>query len=157
MYSKRGLIDQAFAELGLASYVFDLEPAQVQQAAARLDQIAAIAQQSGLSFGYPNGEDDSVDVNTVLPIPLAVCAWLVLRLAITLAPSMGKTVQPSTVVGEAHAYNAVLTRFAKPIEQQMPETMPYGSGNKFQAAFGRRFYPRPTSPLTLDGSGEFQA
>ena len=40
-YSKRQFVEAAFAEVGLASYVFDLQPQDLEQALRRLDAMMA--------------------------------------------------------------------------------------------------------------------
>jgi hypothetical protein len=52
-YSKRQFISAAFEEIGLASYVFDLQPEQLQSAMRRLDAMMADWNGKGIRLGYP--------------------------------------------------------------------------------------------------------
>lgn len=52
-YSKRQFVAAAFEEIGLASYVFDLQPEQLQSALRRLDAMIADWNGKGIRLGYP--------------------------------------------------------------------------------------------------------
>jgi hypothetical protein len=52
-YTKRQFISAAFEEIGLASYVFDLQPEQLQSALRRLDAMMADWNAKGIRLGYP--------------------------------------------------------------------------------------------------------
>jgi hypothetical protein len=66
-WSKQDLIDQAFQQIGLAGYVFDLSPEQLQSALKTLDTMMATWNGRGIRLGYPipstangsKGDDDS--------------------------------------------------------------------------------------------------
>ena len=52
-YSKRQIVEQAFEELGLATYVFDMTPDQFDSALKRLDAMIAEWSIKGINLGYP--------------------------------------------------------------------------------------------------------
>ena len=52
-YTKRDIVEQAFEEIGLASYVFDLQPQQLESALRRLDAMMATWNAKGIRLGYP--------------------------------------------------------------------------------------------------------
>lgn len=52
-WTKRQFVTQAFEEIGLASYVFDLTPEQLDSALRRLDTMIASWNALGIRLGYP--------------------------------------------------------------------------------------------------------
>ena len=69
-YTKRQFISAAFEEIGLASYVFDLQPEQLESALRRLDAMMADWNAKGIRLGYPlpsSPQDSSLDEETLVP------------------------------------------------------------------------------------------
>lgn len=156
-WTKRQIITQAFEEIGLAAYVFDLTPEQLQSALNRLDSMMASWNAKGIRLGYPipsNPDDSDLDQQT--GVPDAANEAIYLNLGIRLAPGFGKTVAIETKASAKSSYDTLLSRVAYPIEQQLPGTMPMGAGNK-QWALNTTFMPSPTEPLLAgqDGPIEF--
>mgnify|MGYP003525752305 CR=1 FL=1 len=54
-WTKRQFVTQAFEEIGLAAYVFDLTPEQLQSALRRLDSMMASWNAKGIRLGYQIG------------------------------------------------------------------------------------------------------
>ena len=52
-YTKRQFVEAALTEIGLASYVFDLQPEQLEYARRRLDAMMADLNGKGLRLSYP--------------------------------------------------------------------------------------------------------
>lgn len=130
-YSKRQFVAAAFEEIGLASYVFDLQPEQLQSALRRLDAMMADWNGKGIRLGYPlpgSPQDSELDEPTL--VPDSANQAILTNLAIRLAPSFGKMVMPETKAVAKDSYNTLLQRATAPIPQQMPGTMPAGAGNK---------------------------
>ena len=55
-WTKREYIEQAFEEIGLASYVFDLTPEQLQSALRKLDAMLAEWNAKGLRLGLSTAQ-----------------------------------------------------------------------------------------------------
>ena len=143
-YTKRQLVDAAMAEIGLASYAFDLMPEQREGALRRLDSLMAEWNTRGLRLGYPvpdNPDDSDIDVDSNIPD----AAWeaVITNLALRLAPSYGKQVNVQTMVSARHSLNTILARAALPTEMKLP-SMPSGAGNK---AIENPFTPAPDNDL----------
>lgn len=143
-YTKRQLVDAAMAEIGLASYAFDLMPEQRESALRRLDSLMAEWNARGLRLGYPipdNPADSDIDVDSNIPD----AAWeaVITNLALRLAPSYGKQVNIETKVTARHSLNTILARAALPAEMKLP-SMPSGAGNK---AIDSPFTTEPSSDL----------
>jgi hypothetical protein len=69
-----------------------------------------------------------------------------------LPPGYGKAVSPDTKVSAKGAYNVLLQRAAFPLEQQLPDTMPLGQGNK-PWRWDNPFVNRPADPVDAGPDG----
>ena len=155
-YTKRQFVTAAFEEIGLADYVFDLSPEQLESALRRLDAMMMEWNAQGVRLGYPiasSPQDSDLDTETGTPDS----AWeaVITNLAIRIAPGYGKTVSPDTKVMAKNAYNILLQRAAFPLEKQLPETMPIGQGNK-PWRWDNPFVRQPYDPLDAGPDGPFE-
>ena len=69
-YTKRQFVTAALEEIGLASYVFDLQPEQLQSALRRLDALMAEWNGKGIRLGYPlpsSPQDSDLDEESNVP------------------------------------------------------------------------------------------
>ena len=155
-WTKRQLIEQAFEEAGLAAYVFDLSPEQLQSALRRLDSMMATWMEKGIILGYPipGSPNDSV-LSDASNIPDYAVETVYLNLAIRIAPAFGKATMPDTKASAKSALDALLVRFAFPNEQQFPVGTPAGAGAKSWRLNGNPFIADPVvSPITNGGNGQ---
>lgn len=157
-WTKRQFVVQAFEEIGLASYVFDLGPEQMESALRRLDSMMATWNSKGIRLGYPipsSPQDSNLDAETGVPDSANEAIYL--NLGIRLAPSFGKTVSADTKATAKMAYDNLLSSAAMPMEQQMPANMPAGAGNKPWRNTDNPFLTPPVDPLLAgqDGPIEF--
>jgi hypothetical protein len=130
-WTKRQFVEQAFDEIGLAGYVFDLQPQQIQSALRRLDTMMATWNAQGIRLAYPlpsSPQDSDLDQET--DVPDSAYEAIYTNLAIRIAPSFGKQVALEVKTSAKLAYNVLLQRATAPIEMQLPRTMPAGAGNK---------------------------
>jgi hypothetical protein len=140
-YSKRQFITAALSEIGLADYVFDLQPQDLESGLRRLDSMMAEWNAKGIRLGYPiPGSPQFSDIN----------------LAIRLAPSYGKQVMAETKVDAKNAYNTLLSRATLPAEQQLPGSMPAGAGNKPWRVYDDPFLRPPIDPVLAGQDGPIQ-
>lgn len=157
-YSKRQFVEAAFAEIGMAGYVFDLQPQDLDQALRRLDAMMAEWNGKGIRLGYPiPGSPQDSDINSPSEVPDSANEAIICNLGIRLAASYGKAVMPQTMMIGKQAYNTLLSRAATPAEQQLPSTMPAGAGTKPWRVYDNPFIRPPTDPVTAgqDGVLEF--
>jgi len=140
----------------MAEYVFDLQPEQLQSALNRLDAMLAEWNAKGLRLGYslPSSPQDS-DLDEPTFTPDSAWEAIITNLAIRIAPGYGKAVSPDTKVTAKAAYNTLLQRAAFPLEQQLPETMPTGQGNK-PWRWDNPFVPRPVDPVDAGPDGPIE-
>ena len=157
-WTKRQFIEAAFEEIGLAAYVFDLQPEQLESALRRLDSMLATWNAKGIRLGYPlPSTPGSSDLDEDSNVPDSANQAIILNLAIQLAPSFGKSIAPDTKLGAKDAYRGLLNISTRPVEMQLPGTMPSGAGNKSWQSNGDPFVYDPTDPLLAgeDGPIEF--
>jgi|APFre7841882590_1041340.scaffolds.fasta_scaffold00981_6 hypothetical protein len=155
-YTKRQFVEEAFAEIGMASYTFDLSPQQLDACLRRLDTMMATWNARGIRLGYPlpsNPEDSDLDTDT--QVPDSANEAIVANLAIRIAPQYGKTVSLDTRTTAKQAYDTLLARAAFPPEQQFPRTLPMGAGQK-PWRFDDPFMPAPTNPVLTGQEGPLE-
>lgn len=149
-WTKRQYVTAALGELGLASYVFDLQADQIEEAVRRLDSMMAEWNARGIRLGYPLPADpESTDVDADAGTPDSAHEAVITNLAIRLAPSYGKQVAAETKTTARHGLNTLMARAAMPSEMQLPSTLPSGAGNK-----GRTYTQEPEDPLAVGPDGE---
>lgn len=130
-WTKKQIIEQAFEEIGLASYIFDLTPDQLDSALRRLDLMVASWQAKNIQIGYPLPvAPENSNIDDPIETSLTNNEALVLNLAVRLAPSYGKVVSPDTKATAKTLYDQLLIEAAAPYEQQFPRTLPLGAGFK---------------------------
>ncbi len=157
-WTKRQFILEAFDEIGLASYVFDLTPDQLQSALYRLDSMMAEWNGKGIRLGYPlpsSPQNSNIDEQTNVPDSANEAIYT--NLGIKLAPTYGKQVMPETKSNAKRAYNTLLARSIQIIEYQFPGTLPLGAGNKPWRSYDDPFVRQPVETLNAgeDGVLEF--
>ena len=155
-WTKLQFIQQAFEEIGLAAYVFDLEPEQLQSALRRLDAMVAGWNSNGVRISYPlPGTPNSGDINAATNVPDFANEAIYLNLALRLAPSYGKMVSQDTKMLADMAYNNMANQVAMPVQElQMPTTMPRGQGTKPWRNFNNPFVYPQNQQIDAGGDGE---
>jgi len=153
-YSKRQFVEAALEEIGLADYVFDLSPEQLQSAVRRMDSMLAAWNAIGIRIGYPlTSNPDDADLDTITAVPDSANEAIILNLALRLSPSYGKAIALPTSAAARMAYNTLMSRAAMPAEQQFPSTLPVGAGQRSYNIDFPFFHP-PTEPLLAGEDGE---
>lgn len=152
-WTKLQYIEQAFAEIGLAAYVFDLTPDQLNIVLRRLDGMVGGWTANGVHISYPlpsNPGDSTLD--EVCNVPDFAHEAIYLGLACRIGPMFGKAVSPETKTYADNAYSQMLNNVALPTpERYLPRTMPRGQGTKPWRNFNNPFVYGTSEPL-LDGN-----
>lgn len=155
-WTKQQFVEQAFTELGLASFDFDLQPEQMQTALVRLDSMVAGWNAKGIRIGWPlpsSPENSELDQETNCPDYAQEAIYL--NLAIRLGPGLGRVITPDLKSNAKDAFNNLVLRGAsQPIPRQYPESLPRGAGNKPLATTGQNFVTPPIDPLDAGPDGE---
>ena len=156
-WTKRQYVEQAFAEIGLAGYIFDLTPEQLQTALRQLDSMMAAWNAKGIRLGWPMpSSPQNSDLDDVTDITDAANEAIYCGLAVRIAPGFGKTVGGQTQFFAKQAYDQLLSIAATPLEKQLPGTMPAGSGNKTWRINNNPFLNPPTDPLLAGPDSEIE-
>ena len=130
-WTKRQLVEQAFEEIGYASYTYDLQPEQLQAGLRNLEAMMGTWNGLGIRLGYPltqNPDASELDVNSNIPDSAVEAVYA--NLAVRIAPKVGKTTSVELNRAARSGYKVLLSRATLPQEQQLPSTMPAGAGNK---------------------------
>lgn len=148
------MIQQAFSEIGLSSYAFNMQPEDFESALRSLDSMMATWDSKGLRLGYAlpaSPKDSSVLHDSGLPDTAHEAVYL--NLALRIAPSFGKQVSPDTKQAAKQAYDAMVATFAFPPEQAQ-RAMLAGAGNRRR--YGGTFIPASTDGLDIGPDADFQ-
>jgi len=130
-WTKRQFIESAYEEMGYASYIFDLEPEQLERALWRLDSMMATWNAQGIKIGYPlPASPQDSDLDTLTNVPDSANMAIYTALSAILAPTVGKALSQSTAAAAHAGYRVLLQKAAMPREMQVPDTLPLGAGNK---------------------------
>jgi len=149
-YTKRKFILDAFDELVLADYVFDLTDDEIQSQARRLERMMADWNAKGIRLGYSLSSDpDNIGLDTETDVPDSANEAIVCNLAVRIAPSFGKQVSMETKQTARIGYQTLLSRATLPNEMQLPGTMPSGAGNKYWRDVGDPFLQEPSNPIDV--------
>jgi hypothetical protein len=153
-WTKREIVNQAFEEIGFASYNFDLDPDQLQSALRKLDSMMATWNIRGVRISFPLASSPDVsDLDQDTELPDWAIEAVYKNLSIRIAPSLGKVLSRETKADAKNAYNTLLMMNTKPKEMQITG-LPRGAGNKTFRYSDRPFLDKPTEPLLGGGDGE---
>jgi len=144
-WTKRQIVNQAFNELGYASFAYTLSDAQLLVAKYQLDALVGEWNAYGIEMSYPLSDTQNNDLDDDSNIPDWAISAIYKNLAVRLAPSIGKQAPNDLRIAARDGYKAVLRRQSFPRERQFPETLPYGAGNR-PWIFGQNYFPTPSSP-----------
>lgn len=151
-YSKRQIIEESYGEIGMASYVFDLDVDVLQRALRRLDSMMAEWNGRGIRLGYPiPASPDDSDLDELAQVPDWANEAIILNLAVRVAPGHGKTVSPQTLATAKRALDTILAKAAMPPEVQLTGLRGAGAKNT-----SRPFLPAPTDSLTAGPDSELE-
>jgi hypothetical protein len=154
-YSKQQFVTAAFEEIGMASYVFDLAPQDLQSALRRLDAMMAEWNAKGIRLAYPlPGSPQDASLTEPSNVPDSANEAIITNLAMRLSPSFGKIPSPVTLSTAKAGYNTLLSRAAMPGEQQLPGTMPAGAGWKTWRWGRGPFVDAPKDPVAVGGDSK---
>jgi len=157
-YSKRQFAEGAFAEIGLASYTFDITPEELDWCVRRLDAMMAELNGKGIRLGYPiPGSPQDSDLDEPSGVPDWANEAIICNLAVRISPGKGKTPTPETKAAAKNGYNTLLQRACYPPEIQLG-MIPAGAGNKPIAVDGTTFLPpyETTIDAGTDGAITFE-
>lgn len=154
-WTKRQLIDEAFAELALQGYEFDITPEEQQTALRRLDTMMATWEAKSIRVGYslPSSPTDS-DPDQESGLPDTAVETVYLNLAGRIAAGFGKQLSADTRRNAAEGYAALMADAAMPRQQQFRSDLPRGAGNRCFPSNGPFLPPPCRDPLQIAQGGD---
>jgi len=155
-WTKRQFINAALEEIGLASYVFDIQPEELESALRRLDAMMADWNVRGIRIGYPLSSITSSSVAQETSVPDSANEAIISNLGMRLAPSYGAIVPREVKISAKNGLMTLLTRagVTQPQEKQLPSSLPVGAGNKPWRYSGDNFMPEPTDNVDAGPDSE---
>jgi hypothetical protein len=157
-WSKRQYLEQAFVEIGLAGYLFDITPDELNYALRQLDSMIATWNGRGIRIGWPMpSSPQGSDLDDATGAQDSANEAIYCGLAVRIAPTFGKSVSGQTQFFAKQGYDLLLSLAGVPMERQLPGTMPSGAGNKPWRTYDSPFIRPPIDPLLSgpDGPIEF--
>lgn len=147
-WTKQQIVSEAFGELALAGYDFDITPEEQQAALRRMEAMLARWSDDGIRLGYVFSADPaSIDAQADSGLPLHAVEPVFLNLALRQAAQYGKAITGPTRQKAKEGYDALLAAAVAPQQQQQLPSMPSGAGNRMWR-WNQPFTPTPdTSPL----------
>ena len=131
MTTKRQIIDMAYSSVGLAAFIYDLTPEQIESARRILDSMMATWNAKGIRVGWPiPSSPDMGDVDEETNLPDSALEAVYTNLAIRIAPMHGKQLAPDFKSVAKQAYDAMLIDVVRPGARKMPGGFPLGAGHK---------------------------
>lgn len=153
MWTKNDHIRQAFSEIGLSSYTFNVNPDDFETVLRVLDSMMATWDSKGFRLGYALPSSPSAsNVDDESGLPDSVNEAVYLALSMRIAPMFGKTVSMETRQAAKQAYDAMVTTFAFP-PCQTQRALPVGAGNRGWLNNGRTFFSE--APEVFDAGEDF--
>jgi len=154
-WTKRQFVQQAFEELGLANYFFDLQPEQLNSAMYKMDAMVAGWNANGVRINYPlPSSPQNADLDHDTGVPDFANEAIYLNLAVRLAPSLGKQLSMDTKANAKSAYENMANQVLYPLmERQMPREMPRGQGTKPWRNYNNPFVIQPEDPVDAGSDG----
>ena len=151
-WTKNQFVEAALEEIGISSYVFDLQPEQVQSSLRRLDAMIASWNGEGIHIGYPlPSSPEFSDVTAETNVPDSANEAIITNLAVRIAPSYGKVVTMETKVIADNSYRVLEAKATRPAIRQIPANTPAGAGNKCIGSRRVFLYPPEQRIETGDG------
>lgn len=156
-WTKRQIVTEAFGELALAGFDFDLQPEELDAGLRRLDTMMATWAGLGIQVGYSmaTSPDDS-DLDQDSGLAMIAVEAVYMSLACKLAASKGKALPTSTTRATKQAYDSLIVTVAKSQvqQQQLAAGTPRGAGRKPWRSINPYVSTPDTSPLhSSDGTG----
>ena len=152
-WTKAQIVGEAFSELGLHGWEFDLTADEKQTALRRLDAMLARWEGEGITLGYlfPDVPGQSV-LSEDSGLPEAAIEPVFMNLAVNLAPGFGKSATPQTMAAAKAGWDLLTLDAALPGQQPVPGGMPLGAGWKAgRGVLGQQF-TTPTDTTTTVGA-----
>ena len=111
-FTKKKFIDEAYGEVGLASYEYDIQPEEYQSAATKLDaMMAEWSDVHGIKVGWPiDLSGGAVDLNVNTNAPSWMINAIISNLALKVGSAIGKTPSQETKKNAKLGFNNCINK-----------------------------------------------
>lgn len=156
-WTKRELINQAYDEIGLANYAFDLSPDQQATAMRKLNSMMATWNAKGIRLGYPIPTSASGgDLDDDSAIPDSAIEAVYQNLAIRIAGGIGRVAPNELKTSAKEAYLALLNLHSVPMERHLTTDLPLGAGNKPWRQSDNQYIRETAEEILAGGDGPIE-
>jgi hypothetical protein len=154
-WTKQELVKEAFGELALRGFEFDLDEEELGSALRKMEAMLATWGVKGIRLGYAaSSSPSSADLDADSNLPDWANEAVYLNLALRLMGGYGKAPHPETRINAKSSYDAVLGKASQPMQMQYPGTLPRGAGNKTWRGPRSPFMPTPTETIDAGPDGD---
>jgi hypothetical protein len=130
-WTKKQIILQAYLEIGLGDYIYNLTPEELNNALMVLEMMISEWETLGVVLGYPTAFVPSqADINEDSHIPMHAMSAVCVNLGVRLAVSFGKVLDSGIIGTATNSFSRLLTLFTKPTKMNYNRGMVAGAGNK---------------------------
>ncbi len=120
-YTKRQFIQAAYRKIGLAAYVFDITPDEMDAAIEDLDTMMATWNGKGIRLAYPlPGSPDYAGLDEITSVPDSANEAVITNLALRLAPAYGKQVAVEVKASARQGYEVLLAARLRRVKCNIP-------------------------------------
>lgn len=158
MWTKGQLVSKAFGELALAGFVVDIQPEEELDAITTMDAMVAEWEGKGIRLGYAfSASPDEANPATPSGLADADVRPVYTNLAVAIATSYGKQLQPSTLMAAGAGLRTLQGRVAAALAKQgqgRPTTLPVGAGSRWHGNTYPFFPPQTEDPLQVSNSDD---
>ncbi len=145
MWTKRQIIDAAFAEIGLGMTSYDLRPEDVQDALVKMDSLIANWAGKGIVSGYVVTDDPAqISISGDSGIAANLIYPVIANLAVSIAPMYGKQPSAQTLKAAREGYSTALNTIPLPKKTQNVTVTPAGAGYRGNYNTARALSPDET-------------
>lgn len=156
-WTKRQLIVQAYSELGLADYVFDLSADQLADAMRKMNSMMATWNAKGIRLGYPMPTSASGgDLDDDSAIPDSANEAVYQNLAIRIAVGIGRVAPNDLKTSAKEAYSALLNLHSVPMKRHLTADLPLGAGNKPWRQSDNQYIRETAEEILAGGDGPIE-
>lgn len=156
-WTKRQLVAEAYAELALAGFYFDLTADELEAGLRRMDSMLGTWTAQGIAIGYTAAaSQDASALDQDSGIPQYANEAVYTALAVRIAAGKGKRPADTLRTTAKAAYDALLSTLARDAmqEQQFREGTPAGAGSRLRGISTRPFLTAPdTETLQIGADG----
>lgn len=151
-WTKLQLVQKALGQIGYASYIYDLQPEQLEDVCSTMEAMIGTWYGQGIRIGYNMASSPAAqNINGDSGLIDAANETVYMNVAVKIAGKFGKQLPAQDIMTAKTSYNALLNKAISrnTVPMQYPNTLPLGAGNKYWRTPSSPFVQPPQEPLTV--------